>query len=290
MTEVADVVFQGVDTSVVQMAVKGNSLFLTGYPFLFSRWDIGSEPENPRLLAAASRDITLFSPDPPFGGWTVNFFGMGGLSVLGSFAFSSGGAGLSVINVGNTANPVEVQRYPRLTAQGEQIQDLAFVYKAIVPHPNGSGILYGFSETDKVYTLGVQGNGAVNIVSTAAYSPSGPVCCVEGATAFAGKIFVAMRSFLWRLEPSGNGLRSLGTVADFNPVNVVSTQRYLYIQHRPTSTSGSSKQAGIYIYDLSGNYVNYLPLEPLVFAVHPNDTHIYANLDDLSVKIYRIQW
>lgn len=286
--EVADVTFKGQQTSVLSMTVQGNSLFLTGYPFGFSRWDIGAEPENPQLLGAASDRIDMFSPDPPFGGWTVNYFGMGGLAVMGSFAYSSGLAGMSVINIGQSAFPVEAERYPRPTAQGDQPQDVAFVYETIVPHPGGQPILYGFSKSDRVYTLAVSGQNA-QVVSHMPYSSSGSVCCATGAAAFGGRIFVAMRSFLWSLTPSGNTLQSTATITQLNPVNVVSTTRFMYVHHRPTSGGFSGLQAGIYVYDRAGQNVNFLPMDPLTFAVHPNDTHIYANMDDLSVRIFRVQ-
>lgn len=278
------------DLTAVSMTMRGSMLYVTGYPFGFATWDVGAEPENPRLLGYAARDLQNFSPDPPFGGWTVNYFGLGGILSLGNLVYSSGQAGLSVINVSSVVAPQEVERFPRPDSRGEQAQDIAYMYKAMVANPQNASIVYGFSETDKVYTLGVSGN-RLNIMGANAYSNSGNVCCVMGATSFAGNIFVAMRSYLWRLGVSGSSLQSMGTVGSgINPVNVVSTSRFLYVQHNPVAGSGSSMSPGIYVFDRNGQSVNYLPITPVNFVVHPNDTHVYANLDDLSVKIYRIQW
>lgn len=289
LEEIAAVYYDDQDTTVVSMATSGNSLFLTGYPFIFSRWDIGAEPENPKLLASAKKDIFNFSPDPPFGGWTVDYFGIGGLAVRNGFAYSSGKAGTSVINVANSNFLQEVGRYPGLTSKGEQPQDVAFMYKAIVPHPTDSSILFGFSESDKVYTLGTNGR-QLALQGAVPYQAGSNVCCVEAATSFNGSIYVAMRSYLWRLQANGTSLQSLGKNNKLQPVNVVSTQRFLYVHHRPVAGSFSGLDAGIYVFDISGRLVQYFPLDPLIFTVHPSDAYLYANVDDLSVKIYRILW
>lgn len=289
LQEIGDLYYDEQDTTAVNITISGNSLLMTGYPFIFARYDIGAEPENPRLMAAAKRDILGFSPDPPFGGWTVDYFGKGALAFRAGYAYTSGGAGASVIN-GTSANFLrEVARYPGLTQAGEQPQDIAYIYNAIVPHPLGQPILYGFSQSDRVYTLSTNGP-SLSMYGSAPYSASGPVCCVEAAAAFNGEIYVAMRSSLWRLKPNGVSLQSVNKITSLQAVNVVATQRHLYVHHRPVAGNYNGLEAGIYVFNTAGQMIKYIPLDPLVFAVHPNDTYLYANVDDLSVKIYGIIW
>lgn len=289
LSEVADVTFKEQETTAVNMAMSGGSLYLTGYPFGFSRWDVGAEPEEPRLLAAASDRIDLFSPDPPFGGWTVDNFGIGALFVRGGAAYSSGRAGMSVISVGNASFPTEVERKPRPSSMGDQAQDLAYVYRAIVPHPSNANILFGLSEMTNYYAVSLSGGKPVTAAART-YPMGANVCCVEAATAFNGNIYVAMRSFLAVMKANGTGLQSVGQISKLQPINVVASANHLYVHHRPIANNYTGASAGIYVFDAAGNQVNFLPIDPLVFAVHPNDTHLYVNMDDLSVKIYRIRW
>src|SRR5262245_2327621 len=53
----ADVQFQNQTTEALQMTTKGGSLYLTGRPFGFSRWDISSNPESPQVIFAVSDEI-----------------------------------------------------------------------------------------------------------------------------------------------------------------------------------------------------------------------------------------
>lgn len=286
LQNVAEVQFQESDTITLNMVTSGGSIYLTGRPFGFAKWDVSADPENPHLTFSASDRIDQFSPDPPFGGWVVDYFASGAIGLFQNFAFTSGTAGLSVIDMRNSNFPVEVERYPR----GDNAQDIAYVYKAIVRHPTRP-LLYGFSEQDYLYTLDVSAAPQARLLTKGAYSNAGPVCCVHGATVMNDKVYVAMRSRLRVFSFAADG--SLAFVSDstlLNPVNVVSTSRFLYVQHSPVGSGYNRKPAGIYVFTPAGEQVAYLPVNPLVFAVSPQDSHLYTNEDDVTVQIYRIRW
>jgi len=285
---VADVRFRELSTSILNMVVKGGALYLTGRPFGYSRWDVSADPENPILTTAASDRIDQFSPDPPFGAWVVDYYASGGIGIFGQYVLTSGTAGTSVINQASAANPVEAARFPGLN-KGQPTFDPQFAYTAMVAHPR-LPIIYGFSQQEYLYTLNASALPNLQVVSRSPYAPNGgTVCCAESATVFGGRLFVAMRSRLWIYDFGNDGSLQNGLeMTDLQAVNVASTDRFLYVHHRATVNSTRALQTGIYVFDLNGAYVAYLPLNPLVFAVSPADTDIYANDDDTTVNIYRI--
>jgi hypothetical protein len=44
------------------------------------------------------------------------------------------------------------------------------------------------------------------------------------------------------------------------------------------------------VFDSNLNEVAFLEADPKVFAVSPDDSHLYANNDDTSVRVYQIDW
>jgi hypothetical protein len=290
LKQVADVKFQNNDTQVTSMIQKNGSLYLTGRPFGFSRWDVSVDPESPSLTFAASDQIDTFAPK---GKWVVDWYASGGLGILGRYAFMSGTAGLSIIDISETTHPVERLRIPAVDPNSDQVSsDAAYQYKAIVPSPYGNTI-FGFREQDYVYTLSV-GNGGAQLVSRDAYGGDGAlVCCVKSATVFMGKIFVAFGSRLVWFDINGGQLTNPGEFNELQAANVAATDRYLYVQHQPTygQQQGLKNPRGYYVFDQNGDNVDYIASNdnPRQFAVSPGDSHIFMNNTDTSVTIYRIE-
>lgn len=285
----ADVKFGGKATDALQMTIKGNSLFLTGRPFGFSRWEVGASPETPNLTFAASDQIDQFSP---MGKWVVDWYSSGALAIVGQIAFLSGTVGTSVINMTETSKPREVQRYPALDPNSDQVpSDEAFVYTAMVPHPT-KPLLYGFRRQDFVYTVDLS-QGKMNLQARDAYgAPGESVCCVLGATAFRNRVYVAFRDRLIFFDIQADGrLSNPKESLELAAVNVQATANYLYVQHEPTGAGTSPHPSGIYVFDTNGENVAFFKAgNPRRFAVSSDDSHFYANVDGQSVKIFRIQW
>ncbi len=293
LIQVSAVQFGGQNTAAQQMQVSNGTLYLTGTPFMFAEWNISTDPENPIETFAATNNVLAFSPDPPFGGWVVTEFGAGALSIFGNFALTSGSYGSSVIEIGPSAQQAqEIARYPMLDANGDQPADVSFAFTAAVGIP-GSNAMFGFTQQDGAYLINVSNPTGLNQarVSLTPYSGSGPTCCAVGATFFNSMIYLAMRSGVWPLTVSTSGVLSRttvpGLISTLQPVNIFATSRYIYVHHEPTSNGNTSSPAGIYVFDAYGNTVSYFPIQPLAFAVSPDDSHIYSNEDDVSVKIYR---
>lgn len=290
----AEVQFQGQETQVLTMQLRGNSLFMTGRPFGFMRWDVGANAESPHLTFAASDQIDSFAP---FGKWVVDWYASGAVGLLGQFAFLSGVVGTSIVNTGETHAPVEVRRYPRENENSlsdEVIQDEAFVYRAIATHPT-LPIIWGFREQDFVYTIQVGSGPSMNLIRKDSYGASGEtVCCVKSATVWRNKVFVAFTQKLVYFDIGSNGaLSNPREIRTLQAQNVASTGRYLYVHHEPTfaQPDGVNYPGGIYVFDPSGQNVALLNVDsPFTFAVTSNDSHVLANEDDVQVKIYRIQW
>jgi hypothetical protein len=295
------------DIVALQMMQKNGSLFVTGRPIAFAKWDITSNPEDPHPTFTASDNMGAFVPNQK---WVPDLFAGSALGIVGNVAFMSGTMGMSLVDMSNTKNPVEIGRHPFQDPDSlvPFIQDAegAFAYKAIIPNPTNPRILYGFREQDYVYTLNIDyqnkeiingikatyDNGPrVTIARKEAYGPNG-VCCVTGGALFAGRAFVAFRSALWIFGISPNG--SLGQPSVINSLqayNVQATDRYVYIQHVPTGgTSAMNRSAGIYVFDKNGNQVTFLPVTPERFSVSPDDQYLFANVDNASVRIFRMTW
>jgi hypothetical protein len=274
-----------------QMAVSGSSLFLAGRVFGFSRWEIGATPESPIKTFAASDQIDQFSPT---GKWVVDWYAAGALAIWGQSAFLSGSVGSSAVSMAETARPKEVARYPKLDPNSDVVpSDEAFVYSALVPHPT-LPVVYGFRKQDFLYTINVSG-GTMKLSSRDAYGgPGEVVCCAMGASIFQNKMYVAFRDRLLIYDINGAGTLGNGQeVPQLQATNVVSTPRYLYVQHQPVSNvaGASPYPAGIYVFDSQGRNVAFFAGgNPRRFAVSSTDSHFYANLDGVSVRIFRIRW
>lgn len=285
---VSDVRINGQDITAYQMTQKAGALYLTGVPFGFTKWDVLSDAEAPHPTFIAADDIDQFQP---MGRWRPDWYASGGLAIQGPYAIMSGIVGSSFVSLNSTARPVETKRYPAIDPNNTQTpQDDNFIYRAVAAHPT-QPLVYGMREQDYIVVSRVTSNG-LQPIRTINYG-SGPVCCVMGATVFANKLFVAMRGMLRVYTMAMDG--SLSAPVDINlmqAVDVSSTDNLLYVQHAPTfaQAAGSVNAAGIYVFDANGDSQAFLPASPKRFAVGPDDGHLYANMDDTSVRIYRIQW
>lgn len=289
---VSDVRLDEQDISVFQMAQKAGTIYLTGAsanaPFGFMKWDIMSDAEAPHPTFIAAKNINQFQP---MGRWRPDWYASGAIGIIGPYAITSGMAGASFIDMSQTAQPVETRRYPPIDPNSEQTpKDENYIYKAIAMHPS-QPIMYGLKEQDYMVVSKVTSSG-ISIIGRVNYG-SGPVCCVTGATVFNNKLFVAMRGMLRMYELGSNG--SLSAPTDLNmlqAVDVVSSGNLLYVQHEPTfaQSAGSSNAAGIYVFDANGNSQAFFAASPKRFTVAADDMHLYANMDDTSVRIFRIQW
>jgi len=114
-----------------------------------------------------------------------------------------------------------------------------------------------------------------------------------------GKVYVAACDGVKILNgdlSQGGGV--IGTDSRLNPIQVVATKNYLYVHHQPrgsgglgwSSNSNLNVPAGIYVLDANLNQVNYIGVEPISFAVSPDNQYLYANEDDSDVGAYRIPW
>ncbi|MCB0405678.1 MAG: hypothetical protein KDD51_12925 [Bdellovibrionales bacterium] len=286
---VADIQFDGGVTEVHKMTVDNGSLYLTGKPFAFSRWNLSADPESPTVVFAASDNINNeFAPPDRFGPWLPDLYASGALAVQGSRAYMSGTAGMSVVDFSDTHHPVEVSRYPAWQ-NDEPTSDGRFVYKAMLKQPEKNRI-FGFRQQDYIYALSTAGFPNMSLLGNVSY-PGGQACCASSIARFAGKIFLALGTSMQIYEFTSTGsLHYLGTVNNLNVVNVYATSRYLYLHHRPISSGTSTYPTGIYVYDQSLGYVTSLPIDPNEFAVHDLDTHVYVNDNDVSVRVYRVLW
>lgn len=276
-------------TEVQKMTVSNGSLYLTGKPFAFSRWNLTADPESPTVVFAASDNINNeFAPPERFGPWTPDLYASGALAVDGTRAYMSGTAGMSVVDFSDTHHPIEVSRYPAWQ-NDEPTSDGRFVYKAIMKQPEKNRI-FGFRQQDLIYALSTAGFPNLSLLGNVSY-PGGQACCASSVARFANKVWLALGTSMQVYDfTSSGGLRYLGAVTNLNVVNVYATSRYLYLHHRPTSSSGSAYPTGIYVFDQSLGYVTSLPIDPFEFAVHDQDTNVYVNENDQEVGIYRILW
>jgi hypothetical protein len=111
------------------------------------------------------------------------------------------------------------------------------------------------------------------------------VCCVVGGTSFNNNIYIAFKDAMAIFTAGSDG--SLQNPQIFNSLQVTgvaSTAKYIYVQHSPTYglTSGQQYPRGIYVFDQNGNNVAFFP--------NSTDAHLYGNLDNNSVQIYRMSW
>lgn len=284
-----------VDISTYQMFGKGSNIYLTGAgngaPALgFSRWNITADKERPSVVFSVAEQLDSFT-EKTTKNWSPAFYAAGALSIVGNWAYMSGSAGMSVVDMSDI-HPKEAVRFP--ASPDIQInRDENYVYKAIVAHPT-LPLLYGFREQDYQYTLSASGAN-VKILGKNPYAGTGEtVCCVMGATVFQNQVYVAFTHALWifKFGPKGE-LAELTIDDNFQATGITSTGDKLYIMHQPAKApkvGGENNPAGIYVFDSSGNEANYLAIQPSVFAVSSDNSHLYANMDETSVTIYRINW
>ncbi len=275
-----------------QITMHGGSLFMTGRPMGFSRLEIAQDMENPSITFTMRSQIDTFSP---IGNWIQEYYASGALAIYNQVAFMSGSKGLSVVSMSQTATPVEVQRYPSANTSGPIQADGAYIYSAMVVHPSRP-ILYGFTRQDFLYTWDLA-QGTLKSMAKDAYgsNPGQAVCCAMGAAVYGNQVYVGFRDRLVIYSIGANGLlQKIGSTLALNATNVVSTSRYLYVQHEPTNTSvsgGVASAQGIYVFDSNGQNVAYFAAgSPRTFAVSPDDAYLYANVDGQSVKIFKINW
>jgi len=300
ITLVGNLSDNGNDISVYQMLSIGTSIYLTGAgnstPSLgFAKWDILASPELPNVIFQTSQQIDSFGNETDLK-WRPDNFASGALAIMGtSWAYMSGNAGMSVVDLSDGSHPKEKVRFPAASKTEIEInRDINYVYKALVAHPS-LPLLYGFKENDFQYTLAADG-AKVKILSKNPYKQAGEtVCCVTGATVFQNQIYVAFTHALWIFKLGSNGELAELTIDDnFQATGITSTPDKLYILHQPGNnvigSSGVRNPAGIYVFDAIGDQANYLPIEPYVFTVSPNNMHLYANMDETSVAVYRINW
>jgi hypothetical protein len=290
LAPVSEVMFDGQEMVALQMTQKAGALYLTGRPFGFSRWDITANPEAPHMTFAASDNILGFVPN---GKWIVDYFAGGALGILGPYAYMSGAVGMSAVDIGQTETPVERGRYPAQDPNSDDITkdaEGAYAYRAIAANPTVP-VFYGFREQDYVYTLSANGP-KVQIVNKEAYGQTN-VCCVNGATVFKNKLFVAFTSSIWMFEMESNGRLSEPTIIDkLQAYDVQASDNYLYVHHQPTyaSSSAALNPPGVYVFDETGEQKAFLPISPQRFAVSPSDSHLYANEENTSIRIYGMSW
>ncbi len=291
MERIAEVRFQNADTEVLAMTTRNEVIALTGRPFGYMHWNVGADPETPRIVFAASDQIDTFAPK---GKWVVDWYASGAVGLFGNYGFLSGTAGLSVISVANTHSPTEVLRIPDVDPNTTTVdRDEAYIYRAIVAHPSAS-IVYGFREQDFAYTLSV-GAGGVQIAAKSSYGANGElVCCVRGATVFRNRIYIAFTSRLVWFDIGADGrLRNPGAFNGLQAYNVTSTANHLIVQHEPTrgQPEGFDNPRGVYWFDATGEFADFVPwpddAKPDHLATDPSGNYLYSSTG-VSVDVFRV--
>lgn len=281
--------FNNQSTNAVQMVMSGTSLFMSGYSFGVLRAEIGANPEAPTLSFAEADNIVYFSP---IGQFKPDDEASGALAIDGNLLITSGQKATSLINITSTNLPQELARFPGLAADGSgQTSDPNghFAYRAIIANGN---VFYGFRQQDYVDTVGIANSG-LTVARSDRYSSGGNVCCVTSGTLFQGTVMIGFTNAIAMFQIASNG--QLTNPSIFNGLQatyITSTQNYLYVQHTPTygNTATSQYPRGIYVFDTQGNQVSFFSSNQFVnFAVSPDDSHLYGNLDGTQVGIYRIQ-
>lgn len=134
------------------------------------------------------------------------------------------------------------------------------------------------------------------------------ISCGTGAAFYQDRIYVAGCTRLLEIRLTGSSIIMEALNLDFNPINVVSTNQFLYLQHKPSGGMiSSSYEAGIYQFDTSIQRYNYAQpraqfyladvnrneRQPMPFAnsfaVSADDTKIFANIDERNINMFQIQ-
>lgn len=286
--------FDQKQTETHQMLISGSSMFLSGAPFGFSTWDIGSNPIGPRLQFAFSDNINSFAaPGNINPSWGWDHYASHAIGSIGRYVLTSGDAGASLLDTNISNQVIELARHPLRTAAdtGAVPADPYYIYKAIISDPS-QGFFYGFTEQNGYVPLRLTSNDVVmQSQAPIAYSPNDQkgTCCVIGGTTFQNNIFVGFRSSLRQYAFAGNGtLRQVNIINDINATNVEASGNFLFVQHQ--AIPGNTLPSGIYIINPQGSSVGYLPINPVVFSVSADSNYLYANLDNDSVTVYQINW
>ncbi len=287
-------------TVAYQMVMSGGSLYLTGTPFAFTRWDFSGNPESPQKIFAAS-DMLLNPAQPDLfadsdlGPWTPQAYGFHGLAVKGKYAYMSGNIGMSVIDMNSPSRPKEIARYQGWDDQNDlPIADDRYIFSALLPHPSQSR-LWAFHLLESFYDLNIATPSRLSHYSSeTAYPSEGQGCCVRRAAQTSSYAFVAYGTKLIVYKKSGGKLvfssAATEAMSRYEAQAIYATSRYLYVHHQPTTTGGSQMARGVYVLTHGGAYRAFLPIFPLVFAVNENDTHVYVNDDNQRVRALRINW
>ena len=285
--------FDQKQTITQQMFINGASMYLSGRPFGFSSWDIGSNPLSPRLQFAFSDNIESFAaPGNVSPSWNTDYYASQAMGAIGRYVLTSGLAGASLLDTGVSNQVVELARHPIRTGNDNQVPaDPNYIYKAIISDPN-QGYFYGFTEQNGYVPLKLQSNDVVmQTQAPVAYSANGKkgTCCVLGGATFQNNIFIAFRSSIRQFAFAGNGtLREVSVFNDLDASNIVASGNFLFIQHQ--AIPGNTLTSGIYIINAQGNSVGYLAKNPVAFAVSPDSNYLYANEDNDSITVYQINW
>ncbi len=289
MTKIAAVRFNSEDTQVAQMVRVGNTVHMVGYPFAYAGWNIDA-PETPNLAFDLASQLSDFPIKLP---WTVDWYASGAVGIMGSTSVLSGTSGVSLINMTQPKAAKEIFRKPPLDAAGKPGRDFGYVYSAIVPHPT-QAMWYGFSQQENVYTVAV-GQNNTQIISTASYSPNGPVCCVKNAVYFSSTIYVAFGTRLaWFAPTQDGGLVDPGELSSLQATGVAVSDNYVIVHHNPTSavSAGAANPKGFYYFDSAGNLAAYVPSNviPRLFVADPSGRYLYMQVGGgVDVEVHRVQ-
>ncbi len=288
LSKVASVQFENGETTVDSIVREGNTLYMVGRPFGFSGWAI-DQPDTPTLTFDIKAQLTTFAIKLP---WVYDWYASGAVGIMGSTAFLSGTAGVSVVNLTQSQAPKEIFRKPPLDASGNPQRDFAYTYRAVVPHPSG-GMYYGFSQQESVYTVAIRQND-LQVISRASYSPNGNVCCVRSATLFANTIYVAFGTRMAWFAPTANGgLVDPGELNELQVAGVARSETHLIAYHNPSSAyaSGQVNPRGFYYFDSTGQLEHYVPtnLVPKIFATDATGRYIYVQTaGGTEIEIHRV--
>ncbi len=285
------------DFTAQQILQKNGALYMTGkglggVALGFGTWDLQANGIDPYNLFSAAMNIDSFQYAPSQG-WTPDYYASQALGVsstsYGSYAIMSGTLGASIVNL---ATNREVNRYPRpnLGSGATYPSDANYIYSAIATHPS-LPIAYGMQRQNQMMILSLSSSGMA--INTAVSYGSSGACCAVGSAVFGGKMYIAMQGKLSMYSLGSNGIPTkTGDNNTLQAVNISATDNLLYVHHEPNASqsAGMARPAGIYAFDAQGNQVNYFGIRPRKFAVSHDDGYIYANMDDLAVRVYSINW
>lgn len=253
-------------TNVLQLAVSGSKLVMSGLPFGLEVLDI-SNPQAPTVQFRAASNIANFANGLLF---NVDHDASKGLVILGNSILSIGSQNLDMYDDSSIANTKLVYQ------QAADAGVVGVVTQANAAHfyvAHASGSIKHFEvSASSVFAVDEQpvgstissvapGNGAMYIatVDGLAYYPFNP----DGTL------------------PDSSYQLSIGV--DMSGELASSSQ---YIFYYPPASSLSH---GYFVFDHSGKVVGFLPLPaPVSFAVSADGKTLYANEDGTALKVYQL--